>query len=149
MPLSPDFPSVTKVIAGLYPQSGGRPGDGAVAIDPVAMAALLRLTGPITVSSWPEPITAENAERILLYEPYLRFATDERADFLAVTTARLWERLSSVDLGGARKIVDALGAAVEGKHLLVSAVDRPRTRRWGGQGSTAASGRFGATRWRW
>ncbi|MGH9179903.1 MAG: DUF4012 domain-containing protein, partial [Acidimicrobiales bacterium] len=123
--LSPDFPSVTKVIAGLYPQSGGRPVDGVIAVDPTGVAALLRLTGPLPVPPWPVPLTAKNAERILLYEQYERLPKPERVDFLGEATRLLWERLTSGELPPVAKVLRSLGPAVGGKHILISAVDQP------------------------
>lgn len=121
--LSPDFPSVTRVIAGLYPQSGGRPVDGVIAVDPAGVAALLRLTGPLTVPPWPVPLTAKNAERILLYDQYAELPDSERVDFLGAASRLLWQRITSSRLPPVPKILDALGPAVAGKHLMVSAVD--------------------------
>ena len=121
--LSPDFPSVARVIAGLYPQSGGQPVDGVIAVDPAGVAALLRLTGPLTVPPWPEPLTAENAEQILLYDQYVRLPSPERIDFLGEATRLLWERVTSGPLPPVPRILAALGPAVADKHLMVSAVD--------------------------
>lgn len=122
--LSPDFPSVARVIGGLYPQSGGQPIQGVLAIDPVGIAAFLKLTGPLIVPGWPEPITAENAERILLYEQYVRYGdTAERVDFLGDATQLLWQRITSGDLPSPQKILRLLGPAVQQKHLLVSSLD--------------------------
>src|SRR5439155_6307005 len=42
--LSPDFPSVAKVLASLAPQAGLPAVDGVLAVDPVGLAALLQLT---------------------------------------------------------------------------------------------------------
>ncbi|MGI8686594.1 MAG: DUF4012 domain-containing protein, partial [Acidimicrobiales bacterium] len=80
--VSPHFPAVGEVIAGLYPQSGGAEVDGVIAVDPVALAAFLRLVGPVVVAPWPEPITADNAEQILLHEQYVRLEGTARTDFL-------------------------------------------------------------------
>ncbi|MDP9441718.1 MAG: DUF4012 domain-containing protein, partial [Actinomycetota bacterium] len=122
--LSPHFPSVAKVIAGLYPQSGGHPVQGVVSVDPAGIAAFLRLTGPLPVPSWPEPLTAENAERILLYDQYVHFGeSSERVDFLGEAAQLLWRRLTTGDLPAPEAIVKVLGPAVEGKHLLVSSLD--------------------------
>ncbi|MGI8686358.1 MAG: DUF4012 domain-containing protein, partial [Acidimicrobiales bacterium] len=121
--LSPDFPSVTKVIAGLYPQSGGRPVEGVIAVDPAGVAAVLRLTGPLVVPPWPEPLTAANAERILLYEQYVRLPHPERIDFLGAATQLLWERLTTGPLPSTTRVLAALGPAVAGKHIMVSSVD--------------------------
>jgi hypothetical protein len=62
--VSPEFPTDATVIANLYPQSGGQPVDGVLAVDPTGLANLLCLTGPINVAEWPEPITPDNAESI-------------------------------------------------------------------------------------
>jgi len=122
--LSPDFPSVAKVIGGLYPQSGGLPVQGAIAIDPAGIAAFLRLTGPLSVPQWPEPLTADNAERILLYEQYVKFGdSTERVDFLGETARLLWQRVTSGQLPAPQEIVKVLGPAVQAKHLIISSLD--------------------------
>lgn len=117
---SPDFPSVGQVIAGLAPQSGLGEVDGAIAIDPFGLAALLRVTGPVSVPDWPEPITADNAAEILLYRQYVEFgdrANTERVEFLASTSAAVFERLTSGSLSSVAAMVDALGPAVGQKRL--------------------------------
>jgi hypothetical protein len=115
--VSPDFPSDGQVIADLYPQSGGAPVDGVIAVDPNGLAALLQVVGPVTVPDWPEPITAANAARVLLFEQY-RLAKPTRIDFLEAVTMQVWERL----LSGDRRLTDvakAVGPAVSGKHILL------------------------------
>ena len=47
--MSPDFPSVGRVIAQLFPESGGVPIDGVLRLDPAALQGLLQLAGPVTV----------------------------------------------------------------------------------------------------
>ena len=47
--MSPDFPSITEVIAQLYPASGGSEIDGAIAVDVESLARFLELTGPVQV----------------------------------------------------------------------------------------------------
>ena len=44
--MTPDFPTVGKLIANLYPQSGGEPIDGVIAVDPLGLRTLLEFTGP-------------------------------------------------------------------------------------------------------
>lgn len=122
--LSPDFPSVAKVIGGLYPQSGGAPVQGAIAIDPAGIAAFLRLTGPLTVPQWPEPLTGDNAERILLYEQYVKFGDGaERVDFLGEAARLLWQRITLGQLPEPQEILRVLGPAVRAKHLIISSLD--------------------------
>ena len=120
--MSPDFPSVGAVIAELYPQSGGAPVDGVIAVDPTGLAALLQVTGPVEVPGWPEPLTAANAERVLLHEQYVRYADagDDRVDFLGDAAEATWARLTTMTLPDPGRLVDALAPAVAGKHVMVT-----------------------------
>ena len=70
---SPDLPSVSAVLAQLYPQAGGTSIDGVLAIDPYGLAALLNFTGPIDVPGLPVPLTSANAARVLLTQQYTSF----------------------------------------------------------------------------
>ena len=72
--MSPDFPTVSRLIADLYPQSGGTALDGVVAVDPFGLRALLQLTGPVVVPNWPVPITADNVVDVTLRQEYEVFA---------------------------------------------------------------------------
>ena len=125
--LSPDFPSVARAIAGLYPQAGGRPVDGVIAIDPIGLAGLLEALGPVQVPNWPVPITGDNAAQILLFDQYVRFQGDERVDFLGRVTEAVWQRLTAatpsvVQLGR------ALGPEVAQKHVQLAST-RPDEQR--------------------
>ena len=119
--LSPDFPTDAAVIANLYPQSGGAPIDGVIAVDPAGLAALLAVVGPVDVPAWPTPITAANALQILQYDQYQRFGgggEDERVDFLGDVAQVAWGRLTSGALPPVPQVIAALGPAVGAKHLM-------------------------------
>jgi hypothetical protein len=119
---SPDFPSVGEVIANLAPQAGLGHIDGAIAIDPVALAALLQATGPVTVPEWPDPLTADNAAEILLYRQYVDFgdaANAQRVEFLASTSHAVFERLTSGAVTGLTSLVDSLAPSVGEKRVVV------------------------------
>jgi len=140
--ISPHFPYDAQVIRGLYPQSGGRPVDAVVAIDPFAIQAILQVVGPIRLAGAPEPLTGENAARVLLFEQYRAFAEnegDDRKDFLAAAIRAMAERLlgGSVPIGPLAK---ALGPMVDQKHLMVSAgaaAEEPAFERLGLTGAMA------------
>jgi hypothetical protein len=122
--MSPDFPSIGQVIAELYPQSSGQPVDGVIAVDPEGLAALLRLTGPITVPDVPTPLTADNAARFLLRDQYLTIPERaDRIDTLESLAEATFDRLTTGDLPGPRTVGDALSPAVGGGHLHAWAVD--------------------------
>lgn len=128
--VSPDFPTVASVIANLYPQSGGAPVDGVLAVDPAGLATLLRVTGPVQLPELDEPITAENAESILLHRHYIHLAgrEDARQEFLGGVARAVWNRLTTGPLPGAREILSTLAPAVRGKHFMVTSV-RPHEER--------------------
>jgi hypothetical protein len=127
--LSPDFPTNARVIAGLYPQSGGAPIDGVIAVDPAVLAALLSVVGTIEVPAWPEPINSVNALQVLLYEQYQRYdSSDQRVDFLGDIAQEAWRRLTTGDLPPVPQLVAAFGPAVRDKHMFFSSV-RPEEQR--------------------
>ena len=116
--MSPDFPSIGAVMAELYPQSGGQPVDGVIAVDPEGLAALMQLTGPVPVSGLDEPLTADGAAEFLLQGQYTRIEDNEdRIDALESLARGTFDRLTTGDLPGPRAVADALGRAVAGGHL--------------------------------
>lgn len=116
--LTPDLPTVADVVGQLYPQSGGRPVDGLVTIDPLGLSALLRLTGPVVVAAWPEPISADNVVDVTLRAAYLRFdETPARERFLGDVADAVIRRATTVDLGPPVQIIRTLAPAVAGGHL--------------------------------
>jgi len=117
---SPDNPSVSRMIAQLYPRSGGAELDGVLTLTPAALAAFLELTGPVEVEGYPEQMTSENVERIMLHEQYLVFPQDDndrRTDFLATAVENVFDRLLSIDLPGPNAIAAELGPAVTSRDL--------------------------------
>lgn len=117
--MSPDFPTVARAIEGLYPQSGGREVDGVIAIDPLGLAALLNVIGPVEVPSWPVPISGANAAQILLFDQYLKLDGAPRVAFLGEVTAAVWQRLSTTTASVA-DLGRALGPVVAEKHLMLA-----------------------------
>lgn len=115
--MSPDFPSVGAVIQALYPQSGGQAIDGVIGIDPIALGALLELTGPVRVPEWPELLTSSNAGDVLLRQQYQRLEGPKREEFLASTTRAVFDRLTTTSLPPPAAVVRALAPAVRGRHL--------------------------------
>lgn len=115
---SPDFSINARAIEALSPQLGGPSVEGVIAIDPLGLAALLEVTGPVSVPLWPVPISAANARRVLLFEQYLTFDdTNERVDFLGDVARAVIAELTSGEVGSPAELARALGPAVAGKHL--------------------------------
>jgi len=119
-----DFPTVAEAIRQLWPQSGGAQLDGVVYVDPGTLAALLELTGPITIPGYDKPLTAANAETFLEREQYLAFSNDARHDVLVETASTVFKRLTQGDLAGPRKIADTLAPAVHERRLMLHSFHR-------------------------
>ncbi len=116
--ISPDFPADASAFAELYPQSGGRPVDGVIGVDPAGLAALLRLTGPVEDPELPERLTADNVEDQLLRRQYLAYGDRAaRGEILAAATRATFEALTDASLPAPRTLGHALGPVVDARHL--------------------------------
>ena len=135
--MSPDFPSIADVIAQLYPASGGRPIDGAIAIDVPSIARFLELTGPLEVEapSGMLRLTAANAAQYLLRDQYADIGDDAARDaVLEAITSQLINHLFDGDLPGPHALAATLGPAMaEGRVVIWSRhpEDQPELERLG------------------
>jgi len=130
--MSPDFASSAEAMASLYPQSGGSVIDGVISADPFALAALLRITGPVSVDGWPESITADNAAQVLLYDFYAQLSPDrnvQRIDLQQQVAQLTWSRLFTGPIPSPQTLGSSLGAVAKGRHLQLWAV-RPEEQRF-------------------
>jgi hypothetical protein len=136
---SPDLPDNAAATAEVVPQAGGPDIDGVIYVDPVGLAALLRLTGPITVPGLAEPLTADTAAAYLLRDQYLSGTTDEaRHDALTDVSRATFDALVSRELPSPAEIGDDLAPAMHGGHLLFSAFDPDEQAFFTRTGSTGA-----------
>ena len=122
--MSADFASTALVAQQLYPQSGGKPIDGVLSVDPEGLATLLRYTDPVAVEGLDEPITEDNAVEFLQREQYLEFTDrDERIDVLETVARTTFERLTSADLPSPRALAEAFDPMVDGGHIQFTPYD--------------------------
>jgi hypothetical protein len=96
------------------------PVDGVVAVDPVGLAALLRLTGPVSVAGWPELIDADNVVRITLHDAYTAFDNDQprRIDFLTDVAQATWARLRQTAIPMRPDVLRGLGDAIASRRFI-------------------------------
>lgn len=122
--LSPDLPSVAAAAAQLFPEMGGAPVDGVLAVDPYALAALLTFTGPLRIEGFDQALTSENAADLLIKEQYERFDTnEERKDFLDEASRRTFEELVSGSLPSPKRLAEVLGPVVQQRRLMFTSFD--------------------------
>jgi hypothetical protein len=114
-----DFPTAAEALEAVQPLAGRGDVDGTISIDPLAVAALLDVVGPVTVPSWPVPIGADNAASVLLHEQYVALAGDARENFLGEVIHAVWERATTGDLPSPAALAKALGPAVRGRHIQI------------------------------
>lgn len=112
---SPRFPASAELAAAMWEAHSGEPVDGVMVVDPVALEAMLRTTGPVQVDG--SEVTADNVASFVLFEQYWE-ADDEvrraRLQQLAAASFRAFSD-TGVDL---LDLATGLSDAVEGRHLL-------------------------------
>ena len=123
--MSPDFPTDARVMTDLYAQSGNPPVDGVVSVDPPGLAAILELTGPVNVSSWPVPITSTNVVDVTLRQAYERFSRDTRTEFLGDVADAVWKAFTTRDLPKPADLTRVLGLAARQGHLTLFSTREP------------------------
>lgn len=92
---TPDFPRAAELMAASAESALGQQLDGVVTLDPVTLAQVLRVTGPVAVAG--EQLTPDNALRRLLFEPYQTLGPDEQDAYFEVAAAALLDALLAAD----------------------------------------------------
>lgn len=121
--MSASMESTGKVIAELYPQSGGTEIDGVFVLDVFTLSALLELTGPIELPAGEGTITAATAPQYLLNDQYALDDRDERVDVLETVSNRVFETLLRSEFPPPTELLALLGPYAEQERLSGYAVD--------------------------
>jgi hypothetical protein len=114
---TPDFPRAASLMATMADRRLDDPVDGVVSIDPVALAGVLKGTGPIEAAG--TRLDAGNVVRRLLFDPYQQLAGDrEHNAYFRATSAAIFDALlrGSID---ERTVLAELAAGVQQRRLLV------------------------------
>lgn len=122
-----DIATVTDVVAALAPQIAELgPIDGVLYADPRVLAALLELTGPITLPGTDQQLDAATATEHLQRDQYRsdEGALDaERKDRLGDAAEIAFDRLLTQTQPPPRTVVDVLGPLVRSRRLLFATTD--------------------------
>jgi hypothetical protein len=115
-----DFPWSGRAMTDMYRQATGQSVDGVIAVDVPALAALLRVVGPVTTPGEAGAINALNAGQILLHDQYDGLLpngnTVERRERLGEVTRGVVDKLTAGSYD-AVALGKELGDAAEGGHL--------------------------------
>jgi hypothetical protein len=119
-----DFPTVGNFIV----QSAGPalgPVQGVIGVDPIGLSAILRVVGPISVPSWPEPITADNVSSVAQNGVYVRYPTDDnlRQEFFTQLVRTTFDRLVTGQHAFRPETFGDFDIAVRGGHFRMYSVD--------------------------
>jgi len=121
--LTPDFPSAARAILSLYQANTGRPLDGVIVADPVALSSVLRVTGPTPVPHLGVSIDADNVVAFTEERAYSLFQTQpERKEVLGAAASVALERFLGMGGNGVERI-RALTEAASGGHIVMYAKD--------------------------
>jgi hypothetical protein len=108
---SPHFPTSGQELLRAYAARGRSTPDGVIAMDPLAMRALLEATGPVTVPGYGR-LTAGNCVQRTTHDAYVRWPSREqrRRYNEALLNALIERLLSGRDLVATGKVLGAAGA---------------------------------------
>ncbi|MCB0994111.1 MAG: DUF4012 domain-containing protein, partial [Acidimicrobiales bacterium] len=120
---SPDFPTVAGAAAVFYETATGRPVDGVVSLDASALAALLELTGPVTIDGL--RLGADNVEQWVLRDQYVQFDDDEdgREAVLNGLVVAAFDQFTTTSLPSPWRLSEVLGPVVRRGELVFVAFD--------------------------
>ncbi|MGW0036418.1 DUF4012 domain-containing protein [Gordonia sp. NPDC003376] len=121
--MSPSFPDAAQIWIANWREVTGQQLDGAIALDPIALSYVLKVTGPLTLPGG-EKITADNVVPITLSTSYERFAEDNQArkDYLQSISKAAVQQLSTFK-GDTGALLEALGRGVHERRIMVYSTD--------------------------
>lgn len=119
------FPYIAEAAMLVYPQSGERPVDGVIAVDPYVLQALMKYTGPVDVPELGVTIRPDDAASFILKDQYLiaqeddgEFDNGSRIDALDTLGEEVIDKLLAGALPAPSELARDIGPLVAEKRLL-------------------------------
>ena len=123
MNMTPDFPSAARAALGNVEAGGGPVLDGVIAADPFALAAMLRVTGPVPVPGTDVRVGPDNVVPFTTFDAYELFqGATERKEVLGGVAGEVFARFLEIKGRGPQRL-RALATATSGGHLKVFVLD--------------------------
>jgi hypothetical protein len=125
--LSPRFAANAEMASRMWVARGGEPVDGVLAVDALALQALLGAIGPVEVDG--EEVSADNVVPLLVHDQYVTDDQEERRELLSDVAEAVVNQFdkSSPDL---TSLADGLRNAASGRHLLLWSATPSLQRVW-------------------
>ncbi|MBI2708719.1 MAG: DUF4012 domain-containing protein [Actinobacteria bacterium] len=116
--LDVDFADVSSYILASYRSASGQQLDGVVGVDPLGLAALLALSGPVRVQGLDRPVNAANVVEVTLLSAYSK-PKPERVELLGRVAKEVWANLTNPKARLTPKVIRGLARATSAGHLRV------------------------------
>jgi len=124
---SPDFPTAARVASSFYEQSTGRPVQGVMALDPLALGAMVDIGGPITMPTLGRSLSGEELSQFLLVDLY-NFDDATQDEIFSEAIEGAVNGLTDGALPGPGALAAAMGpAASQGRVVMWSSVPDEET----------------------
>ncbi|RXZ72213.1 DUF4012 domain-containing protein [Agromyces albus] len=118
----PDLPTAAKILGAQWQRIRGIQPDGVISLDPIALAMMLEVTGPVTISSG-EVLDSDNAVSLLLNQAYFLYdGRTEADDFFQRAANAVFTRVLAADYD-LWAMAEALARAAENGSLMVWSSD--------------------------
>lgn len=136
---SADFPESAKIILNLFGKGNGSKFDGVIAIDTFMVRDLLKIFGPVYLTSYNEEINSENIyERAQFYsEADYTNGSQQKKAFLTTLGSKLLETIFSSEKVKSAEVAKVVFENLNTKHILVYLLNTKLTslileNNWGG-----------------
>ncbi|HUY74134.1 MAG TPA: DUF4012 domain-containing protein [Candidatus Dormibacteraeota bacterium] len=123
--VSSDFPTAAKVGEQLYTNETGQSVDGVIAVDPITIAKLLDVTGPILLPEYNVTVNSSNFAEVVYQRSEFRgtpghpgYPYDGKA-FLVSAATKVFQSITTVPASKWSALLSALNAATSQRHLQV------------------------------
>lgn len=119
---TPDFPTTAQLFQAIFADTTGAHFDGVISIDPVVLANMLAVAGPLTLNTG-QQLTAENAVKVLLSDSYEIYPNGAESDaFFTDTAKRVFDHLTTSSWDPL-KMLDALKLSAQEQRVYLSFTD--------------------------
>jgi len=116
----PDFPTSAHLVEQMFAAARQPPLDGTIAIDPYAISALLRLTGPVRVRGYAQPFTPETFFPSL---NHLINVAGANKDVLGPIGTAILRQVVSQPVSAWPRLLQVLQEQAESRHILIESHD--------------------------